>query len=123
MIINLKPKDKLEAVRSHLGNEGRLLSASKSMYLEKFPSHKTFFNACLFDSSFTQLWFGDIDFDADSESLQLLSNYINEVIFITREQPYRWDGLKDEQVDGNKDVVIVKPSDAVHTKVEGDKDE
>jgi len=109
MIINLQPKDIIEAVRSHLGTEGRLLSASKTMYRKKYPNHKVFFNACLFDSNFTQLWWGDIDFDLDNDSLQLLANYLNETIYITTEHDYRWNGLKESQINNNNEVVIYEP--------------
>lgn len=109
MIINLQPKDKIGAIRSHLGTEGRLLSASKSLYRRKYPNHKIFFNACLFDENFTQLWWGDIDFDLDDYSLQLLANYLKETIYITIEQNYRWSGLKKSQINNNEEVVIYKP--------------
>jgi len=109
MIINLQPKDIIEAVRSHLGTEGRLLSASKSMYRKKYPNHRVFFNACLFDSNFTQLWWGDIDFDLDNDSLQLLANYLKETIYITMEHDYRWNGLKKSQINNNNEVVVYTP--------------
>ena len=103
--INLKAKDKQEAIEGHLGTSGRLLSASKSMYRDKFPNHIVYFNACLFDKDLKQVWFGDIDLDIDKESLQMLANYLKETIYLTREQPYRWDGLKKEDI--NKSEVII----------------
>jgi len=107
-VMNLTPKNKVETIRSYLGTEGRLLFASKTMYREKHPNHKIFFNACLFDSNFTQLWWGDINFNLDNDSLQLLANYLKETIYITMEHDYRWNGLKKSQINNDK-VVVYKP--------------
>ncbi len=109
-IINLNPKDSQEAIEGHLGTPGRLLSASKSMYREKFPDHKIYFNACLFDKEFKQVWYGDIDLDIDKESLQMLANYLKEPIYLTIEQPFRFDGLKEEHIDTD-DVIVFVPQD------------
>lgn len=117
-IINLTPKDMKEAIEGHLGTPGRLLSASKTMYREKFPNNKVYFNACLFDKNLKQIWWGDIDLDMDKESLQMLADFLGEPIYLTMEQPFRWDGLKEEDVD--RDEVIVFSSGR-KTKLESKK--
>lgn len=107
VIINLNSKDRQEAIEGHLGTSGRMLSASKSMYRDKFPDHKIYFNACLFDKDLKQIWYGDIDLDIDKESLQMLANYLKEPIYLTIEQPFRWDGLKEEHIDTDDVIVFV----------------
>ena len=113
MIINLnkklmgKPSE--EVIIHFLGNTARLLSSSKSRYREKYPGHKIFFNACIFDKNFKQIWFGDIDFFNDEETLQEFADFVGEELYITTEQPYRWYGLNESIVKNDKEVVVFKP--------------
>lgn len=74
-----------------LGPVGRLLSGSKSGYLENNPSHKVFFNGNIFNSGAWLLWYGDIDLNLDAEKLQKLANQLNECLYVTSENPYRWE--------------------------------
>ncbi len=91
-------------IEKALGYAGKLLSGSKSMYRDIYPDNKVYFNACLFNNNFKQIWFGDIDFEFDTKILQQLANDLKETIYATPEQPYRWDGLKKEQLN-NEEII------------------
>lgn len=74
-----------------LGAVGRLLSASRSGYLDAHPGHAVFFNANIFDSGAYLLWYGDIDLTTDGSLLQALADELGEDIYVTSENPYRWE--------------------------------
>lgn len=55
-------------IMSKLGRVGRLISASKSGYRQRFPKNFTIFNANIFLESkeyIGKVWFGDIDLTKD----------------------------------------------------------
>jgi len=82
-----------EDLCKRIGYYGRMLSGIK----QGPKGHVCFFNACAFDKDLTQVWWGDVDLTASAADLQALADTRGETFYITREQPYRWDGLsKDE---------------------------
>ncbi len=98
---------------------GRMLSGSKSMYLNGHPTHTVFFNACVFVKvgrpwrrpEYRQVWWGDIDIDVDGTALQRIANRWKTVLYVTRESPFCWEGLtgKDLRADTFSRVRIYKP--------------
>jgi hypothetical protein len=72
--------------------------------------HRCFFNACLFDKDRRPVWYGDIDFTASEDTLQAVATARGETFYVTREQPFRWDGL-DKKLAKHPDdrVVVFKP--------------
>lgn len=93
-----------EALEEGLGFPGRLLSASKSYYREENPTHRVFFNACVFDPDGTQVWYGDVDLDVDKPTLQRISEEVGPLI-LTAEMPFRFDGLQTGRVQRPTEVV------------------
>lgn len=75
MQLNLFSKNKKdqgnlgELFMEHIGMHGRLLSGSKSGYLERNPNSIAYFNANIIDSRGQKVWFGDLDLVADYEDL------------------------------------------------------
>lgn len=94
----------IHIINELLGPPGRLLSASKSAYEIKFPDHKIFFNACLFVGD-EQVWHGDIDFDLDTETVQTIANITGKLITVTREWPFRFEGLAESRK-GRPEAVV-----------------
>jgi hypothetical protein len=89
-------------VEDLLGPAGRMLSASKSSYRRKHPDRDALFNACVFaiatadpadEPDAEQVWFGDVDLDLDGDRLQRAADAIGMRLVLTREQPFRFDGL------------------------------
>lgn len=60
--------------------------------MAEHPGAPVLFNACIFDKRGTEIWFGDLNLDADKEELQGLADEIG-VIYVCPELPYRWRGL------------------------------
>lgn len=67
---------------------GRMLSLSKSGYRERFPEHEVHFNANIFLLDEGKVWYGDIDINKDTDTLQRISSSLGKSIYILRE----WDG-------------------------------
>lgn len=88
-----------------LGYSGRLIDASKSCYMEDNPDHKVYFNACIFNEQGTQIWFGDIDFNLDESKLKALAERVGG-IYVTPEQPFRWEGLDKNIPDYKKEMIV-----------------
>lgn len=81
-----------------LGHHGRLLSPSKSAYREAHGDNDVYFNACIFDRSGLQRWFGDVDVTLERDKLEHLAGRIGS-IYLTPEKPYRFQGLVDHEED------------------------
>lgn len=79
-------------LESKLGLSGRMISGSKIAYIQLHPSHKVFFNACMFNEDKQLIWWGDIDLTVDSPLLQELADEIG-TIYVTREYPFRFEGF------------------------------
>jgi hypothetical protein len=79
-----------------VGLHGRQLSGSKTAK----PGHTVFWNACIFNAKGEQIWYGDIDLTTESDKLQEAANLFG-TLYVTRESPFRWDGLKKGLRDSN----------------------
>ena len=70
-----------------VGMPGRMTSGSKTAP----KNHIVFFNACVFDDKYEQVWHGDIDLSDNAEALTEIRKVGS--FYITREHPFRFDGL------------------------------
>lgn len=93
-----------------LGYPGRMLSGSKQI-----PSHRQghviYWNACVFVKTgrkdADQIWYGDLDVTADEVKFQELANALSETIYVTPEQPWRFNGFRETmKVRQNRDRLI-----------------
>lgn len=99
--------DVYEALEQHVGYSGRMLSGSKSAYHDAHPDHTVFFNACVFNGKFTQVWHGDVDVTAESDKMQAAADASGQTLYLTREHRYRWDGLDKKSLKaGLKDETV-----------------
>ena len=76
-----------------LGQPGRLLSWSKSRYLDRHPDDEVLFNACIFSGRGLMIWFGDLNLTSDGRKLQQMADRVRRPIYVTPERPYRTEGL------------------------------
>ena len=82
----LSIETKTEIVTLNIGHIGRVISGSK-----RAPkNHRVFWNGNMYDSTGSKLWYGDIDLTADEKKLCSIATQLNETIYVTREQPFRW---------------------------------
>lgn len=90
---------KIEKAMDHLGMCGRLLSMSKSDYLDRFPDNKVVFNAnvCIGgkkgwirSSPAQKIWFGDLDVTKDEKVIDDLAHELGEQVYVLREMDARF---------------------------------
>lgn len=90
---------------NNMGLPGRMLSASKSYYRDRFPDHKIYFNANLICETFGKIWFGDADLDTDAQKLIKIADEIDENIYVLREMDARF-GAEDRPFDELKKLAV-----------------
>jgi len=76
---------------------GRMISGSKSGYVRNNPKGRPIFNArvCILGEGI--VWWGDLDLEKDTESLEEISTTIGKNLFILRESD-AWSEVTDEQI-------------------------
>lgn len=103
--------DYTEVVRATLGNEGRMISYSKSGYRERHPDHVAIFNAnvCVARG---KVWWGDVDLTIDEPVLATLASRVAETVYLLYESHARFEHEAHPLLD--RAVYSVTPSG--HTK-------
>jgi hypothetical protein len=102
-------------IEQKLGYTGRLISASKTLYRDRYPKHTVYFNACIFiilpDDKVVQVWWGDVDVTLDKKIIQQIADEANITLYLTPEHPFRGDFYKvtKDKLLNNKYVLIFKP--------------
>lgn len=74
-----------------LGITGRMISASKSRYIEDNPNGKPIFNANIAIEGEGKVWYGDIDVVKDEIALSTLYQIIGKPLYIFHEYDYRFE--------------------------------
>jgi hypothetical protein len=74
-----------------LGPLGQMLSASKSDYSKRYPTHTVVFNGNVCTKKLGKLWFGDIDTTKDSKKLDALAKALGEDVYVLREMDGRFE--------------------------------
>lgn len=88
--MSLNTAQKTKIITEKLGYPGRLLSASKSFYRDNHQNNIVFFNGNIYDLEGIKIWHGDVDITADLNKLKDIATTFGETIFVTTEQPFRW---------------------------------
>ena len=95
-----KTKKKIEVFEKHGFNFARMISHSKSWYLEKHPDHKVVFNSRIYDLETydkhkdgkildffegmeLEIWYGDLDLTIDLPKLKEVAKEIGPFIITT----------------------------------------
>ena len=69
---------------------GRMISWSKSGYLESNPENLVCFNANIFTLDEGKIWHGDIDITKEQEKLEHVSAQLGKPLYILREMDGRF---------------------------------
>lgn len=79
---------------------GRIISFSKSAYVEKFPHNEVYFNANIFVLGEGKIWYGDIDLTMDREKLEKIASQSGKDLFVLRELDGRFENenIKDSEI-------------------------
>lgn len=75
---------------NRLGMRGKMISSSKSGYMERFPDNLVIFNANVCSEG-EKIWYGDIDVTLSYEDLSGLAKDLNETIYVLRELDGRFE--------------------------------
>lgn len=70
---------------------GRMISGSKSGYMEQYPDNQVVFNANIVIESRGKVWHGDLDITRDYENLEKVSEALKEPLYILREMDARFE--------------------------------
>jgi hypothetical protein len=74
----------------HGFNLDRMISGSKSGYVNKHPKNQVVFNANVFSAE-GKIWYGDLDLTLDCDKLQDAANELDFDLYILREHDGRFD--------------------------------
>lgn len=97
-----------------LGFMGRMVGGSKSIYRYDNPTNIVVFNANLFTSNGTKIWYGDLDLTLDSDKLKQLSSTIKEDIYVLYETDGRFENEKKPKL--NNAVAVYGPGGSISLK-------
>lgn len=81
----------IEIFRKYNFHIGRMISGSKSAYLDRYPEHLVIFNANIFTKKSGKIWFGDLDVTLDFDNLKEIADELNEDLYILREMDGRFE--------------------------------
>lgn len=90
-----------------LGWPGRMISASKSDYLDRHSSNLVIFNANLFTEDF-KFWYGDINVTKNLPKLEEVAKLAKTTIYLFREMDGRFDN--ETNPDYKKAVLVIEPN-------------
>lgn len=86
----MEKSEQRKLIDEHLGAPGRMLSHSKSTYMDNNPNSTVFFNGNVYGADGRKLWFGDVDLTKQRDALRQLAMKLGERLYVTRESPYRF---------------------------------
>lgn len=69
----------------------RMITISKSGYIQEYPNGKPIFNANIFTLEDGKVWYGDLDLKFDAEALQNSAKEIGKDLYILREMDGRFE--------------------------------
>lgn len=77
--------------RKYRYHKSRMIGYSKSMYVKTFPNNIVYFNANIFVEGQGKIWYGDIDFTLDENTLKLIASELKTDLYILREMDGRFE--------------------------------
>jgi len=69
---------------------GRMITGSKSFYMQKYPGHDVYFNANIIMEEYGKIWYGDLDLTIDFDKLYDIAKNNNVTLYILRELDARF---------------------------------
>ena len=90
---------------------GKMLSSSKSRYRDRNPGNEVFFNANIFTIEDGKIWYGDIDYTKDQETLEKIATKLERNLYIVRELDGRFENenIKTNQIK-KKAIKLIQPT-------------
>ncbi len=90
---------------------GKMIGGSKTRYREANPGNEVFFNANIFTVEDGKIWYGDIDYTKDQETLEKIATKLERNIYILRELDGRFENEKLEANQIKKKAIkLIQPT-------------
>ena len=89
-----------------IGWPGRMISGSKSFYIENHRDHFVIFNANLCTKESGKIWFGDLDLTLDKDKLSTLASELNRDLYVLRELDARFENEENPRL--TEAIVVFK---------------
>ena len=82
-----------------LGTKGKMISASKSGYIQKNPDNLVVFNSnvCIEEG---KIWFGDLDVSLSYDTLSDLSKELGKTVYVLTEMDGRFENEENPRLGG-----------------------
>lgn len=93
---------------------GRMISGSKSGYIQRNPNNLVVFNANLCTKEQGKIWYGDLDITKDEKALSVLAGLLGETVYVLREMDARFDNESSPKFD--RAVVVFHTDGKVEIK-------
>lgn len=94
---------------------GRMISGSKSGYINAHRDHDVVFNANVFVEGLGKVWYGDLDITLDAGKLQNISNEMGKKLLVLREMMGRFERENISFEEAMQDAhTLFKPSNDVY---------
>lgn len=90
-------EDLLDPSTKHLGFPGKMISASKSGYSQRFPENLVLFNSNVCTDE-GKIWWGDIDVTKSRENLSELAKEMGKTIYVLFEMDGRFENEKEPKI-------------------------
>lgn len=90
-------EDILSPAVNHLGFPGKMISASKSGYMERNPGNLVIFNSNICTDK-GKIWWGDLDITRSKDSLSDLAKETGETIYVLFEMDGRFENEKEPKI-------------------------
>jgi hypothetical protein len=89
---------------------GRLVSGSKSRYVDLYPNNNVVFNGNIVVENHGKVWYGDIDITLEKDKLQAVADELCRDLYILREMDGRFENENAGMEYWRKHAVeIIKP--------------
>ena len=101
----------LVKAKTHLGHQGMMISASKSVYRAANPKNLVVFNANIVvinGKEYSKIWYGDLDITKSSKQLRELAESLDRTVYVLRENDGRFDNEESPLIE--KFVFCVQPN-------------
>jgi hypothetical protein len=88
-----------------------MIGVSKSRYREANPGNEVYFNANIFTIEDGKIWYGDIDYTKDQETLEKIATKLERDLYILKELDGRFENekLEDNQIK-KKAIKLIQPT-------------
>jgi len=84
-------QDFAEVFERHGLRMGRMISGSKSGYMERYPDNLVIFNANVITKNGGKVWYGDLSFPPDTEIMQSICNTLRTNLYVIKEMDARFE--------------------------------